>query len=259
MPPKDRRPHQPKPQSPPPPASSSSPSLEDPNPGPRPVQITFDLLLTTIKTATRQAYGGSPPFTREASDAFRSYWYGVFTRLAANVATRQEIPQFLTLPAVRKFNVTLYDESGAGGMCPCCLPPDSHPEVVELRNEKTGVTKVDLVVALRDALYGKKDRRVAPGEEMQKPPDVEEEKDGDREGQGQGGEEVDRLVFDAEWMVGPVEGPEGERYTHQFCYGEDADDVCNIWVFWSTWRRFRENVRDMEKVRAGDTGGGACG
>ncbi|KAB5540341.1 hypothetical protein GE09DRAFT_1136832, partial [Coniochaeta sp. 2T2.1] len=205
MPPKDRRPRPPKPQSPPP-APSFPPSPETPNPGPRPVQITFDLLLTTIKTATRQAYRGSPPFTREASDPFRSYWYGVFTRLAADVATRHEIPQFLTRPAVKKFNVTLYDESGGGGMCPCCLP------------------------------------------------DGDGDGDGDAGGQGRGGEEADRLVFDAEWMVGPVEGPEGERYTHQFCYGEDADDVCNIWVFWSTWRRFRENVRDMEKVRAGDTG-----
>ncbi|KAJ9144313.1 hypothetical protein NKR19_g6525 [Coniochaeta hoffmannii] len=193
--------------------------------GPSSVQIQWQPVITAIKSAVRDAFDSSPSYNPSSPAALNSYWHGIFTRLAEAVASDPSIAEYLTSPPLTRFNITLYDESGAG-RCPCCLS-DRDPEIT--LEDEDGVGKGAMVLGLRDELYGK----------------------------GKGGE---RLVFDADWMCSPERGPEGERYTHQLCYGEDAD-VVNIWVFWCTRERFAERVEEEreKKVREGIVVGDGSG
>ena len=118
---------------------------------------TWNPVVDAIHDATQAAFDASPEAMRTTPSspahlrAFQEHWHAVFTRLAESVAADNEIPTFLTAERhVTRFFVNLFNEPHDMG-CPCCLP-DVCPAVFIER--AGGVTKTDLVIGLRDYLFG---------------------------------------------------------------------------------------------------------
>ncbi|KAK4449842.1 hypothetical protein QBC34DRAFT_404049 [Podospora aff. communis PSN243] len=121
----------------------------------------FSPAISAIITATRNAFSSSPSLpanpTPEQFTTFQSYWHSVFTSLLDAITTDPTIPEFLTEPPVKQFAINLFTQDPNCELtCPCCLPIVEPSILVE---NTQGVTKGDLVVAMRDYLYGEE----APG------------------------------------------------------------------------------------------------
>ncbi|KAK3302782.1 uncharacterized protein B0T15DRAFT_315030 [Chaetomium strumarium] len=110
---------------------------------------TIDAICSVIRTAFPSSPHNPVTTTTTTRPDFQSYWHGVFTQLISTVAADATIPQHLTSPPVKDFEIKVFDRGHVGG-CPCCLP-DVEANIL-LENED-GVTKVDFVRGVRDYLF----------------------------------------------------------------------------------------------------------
>ncbi|KAL2264177.1 hypothetical protein VTK26DRAFT_883 [Humicola hyalothermophila] len=123
----------------------------------------FRPTVEAIMQAIKRAFPSSPqPQGGVATDPdpeeFRHYWHGVLTELADAVAADPAIPTYLTSPPTRHFTINLFDEQPSL-CCPCSLP-DVQPTIRLVADPSgstsaaAGLTKTDLVLGLRDYLFG---------------------------------------------------------------------------------------------------------
>ncbi|KAK0627434.1 hypothetical protein B0T14DRAFT_512604 [Immersiella caudata] len=131
----------------------------------KPIEKWSPIIAAIINT-TRDAFPSSPSLpadlTPEQFNAFQSHWHSIFTTLLDTINTDHSIPDFLTTPPVKKFAINLFTKApNCEISCPCCLPIVEPSILVE---NPQGVTKGDLVIALRDYLYGKKTPEIYEGE-----------------------------------------------------------------------------------------------
>ncbi|KAK3984575.1 hypothetical protein QBC44DRAFT_336801 [Cladorrhinum sp. PSN332] len=114
---------------------------------------TLECFVPTVKAITSAFTSSSIASSPQAAGwgPFRAYWYDIFTKILAEVEANPDIPHFLTDRPCQKFNVCLFQLGSNHPGCPCCLP-ERTPNI-RIKN-KGGVTKEDLVKAVRDYLYG---------------------------------------------------------------------------------------------------------
>lgn len=99
-----------------------------------------------IFVTARDARGSSPVYDPSNPSPFQSYWHKIFNNLACTVASRAPLPY-------DKIDIKLYDEPRSRSMF-----PDSAP-AIRLSREG-GVTETDLVIGLRDYLYGERPGKI---------------------------------------------------------------------------------------------------
>lgn len=118
---------------------------------------TWGEIVQKVTTTTETAILTTPIFdlsTHNGQAAFQSHWRGVFSTLEESIASDDSIPQYLTSPPVKNFDINLFTEDHHLH-CPCCLP--GVPPNIALENE-TGVTKQDFIKGLAGYLYGSDDK-----------------------------------------------------------------------------------------------------
>ncbi|KAK4163908.1 hypothetical protein QBC43DRAFT_300866 [Cladorrhinum sp. PSN259] len=130
---------------------------------PEPLEC-FERTVKAITSAfTSSSVASSPSSSLSTAsggwEPFRKHWYDILSKILTQVEGDPDIPHFLTDPPVRKFQVKLYRSAHLG--CPCCLPI-LEPNIVIKRSK--GVTKGDLVRAVRDFLYGREEPAVSNGD-----------------------------------------------------------------------------------------------
>ncbi|CAH0055332.1 unnamed protein product [Clonostachys solani] len=110
-----------------------------------------DLILKT----TKDAWDESPYFDASSPNVFQSYWQRVFSELHASVVADKNIPEYVTEPPVKGFDVDVFDQHP--NCCPCDLP--SAPQNIKIFRPD-GVTKGDFIKAVGTYLYGDSPPRV---------------------------------------------------------------------------------------------------
>ncbi|KAH6997256.1 hypothetical protein EDB80DRAFT_727472 [Ilyonectria destructans] len=176
-------------------------------------------VVKAIEATTREALFDSPSFDSSPVD-FKSYWHRIFAGLQDSLTSNPKIPEFLTAPPVKKFTITLFDESGVGG-CPCCLP-DVTPNI-SLEN-KDGVTKGDLINAFREYMYG------SGSPEIHAACDTNPSKG-----------EIGGLVYSSDWMSCGYDGQEGEKAVFH-------EEEPNIIMYCCGSERFKEKIEAGEQA-----------
>ncbi|VUC26802.1 unnamed protein product [Clonostachys rosea] len=112
-------------------------------------------LTDLILKKTKDAWEESPYFDASSPDVFQSYWWRVFSELHTSVVANKDIPEYVTEPPVKGFDVDFFDQNP--DCCPCGLP--SVPQNIKIFRPD-GVTKGDFIKAVGTYLYGGSPPRV---------------------------------------------------------------------------------------------------
>ena len=179
---------------------------------------TWGEIVQKVTTTTETATLTTPIFdlcTPSGQAAFQSHWRGVFSTLEESIASDDSIPQHLTSPPVKNFDINLFTEDHHLH-CPCCLP--GVPPNIALENE-TGVTKQDFIRGLAGYLYGSDDKFpvIYSEDELEKYEEYLVEKD-DKGGQVEDEADENTPVLDGENKE--ISQPEEEE--------EDWDDNWDV-------------------------------
>lgn len=187
-------------------------------------------LVNAIVAATREAFPSSPPFHPASPFEFQSYWHDTFSRLRDSVLSDPDIPEIVTSPPVKEFDINLFSQKHALG-CPCCLP-DIESQLI-IRNE-AGVTKGDFIKGLADYLYG------------QSLPTYF--------GEDESCVESEALIYSTNWMSGGKDKETGLR-TAFLKNPADGPSKPEIWLYCCTWKEFKTRQDAGDKDAKRDTNG----
>ncbi|KAK4163915.1 hypothetical protein QBC43DRAFT_318921 [Cladorrhinum sp. PSN259] len=150
----------------------------------------FEPTVNAIRSAWTPETVASSPRSDEGWEAFRLYWHDILTKILLEVEANPDVPQFMTDPPCPKFTVMIFNLGDYDvGCCPCCLP-DCKPNIT-IENA-SGVTKGELVKAVRDYLYG--------GHLREGPKVWKGQKDADQVREGDYGPEVSKWETEEEGM-----------------------------------------------------------
>ncbi|KAK4226712.1 hypothetical protein QBC38DRAFT_218386 [Podospora fimiseda] len=111
----------------------------------------------TLRALTSSFSSISPSSPSESPNSFRLRAHSLLTQTISEVQTNGSIPRFLTDPPCKKFKILFFDTdpkvlSGQEKLsCPCCLPISESN--ITLSNDD-GITKEQLITAVREYLYG---------------------------------------------------------------------------------------------------------
>ncbi|KAI5460390.1 hypothetical protein BGZ63DRAFT_404862 [Mariannaea sp. PMI_226] len=202
-------------------------------------EINWKDVVRIIQETTKEAFPASPKGNDFSEQAFQTYWHGVFSQLAKSIESDNSIPQFLTTPPVEEFTAQLFakgnDDCTLG--CPCGLP--RIPAAIKLENSD-GVTKVDLIKAFTECMYGEKLPKIyspAPFEEGQQP-DMKFTEAPDRAWS----KIAPSLVYHSDWLIGSEKSKPGVDVI--------VGEVPNIFVYCCGPDNFLKKVEELSKKNA---------
>ncbi|KAK3984576.1 hypothetical protein QBC44DRAFT_385658 [Cladorrhinum sp. PSN332] len=227
-------------------AADSDPSPAKPEPGrngepesefdDEGARETFGPTIDAIRSAWSTESIASSPQSGDW-EPFRLYWYHVFTKILSQVEADPEIPQYMTDPPCPKFEVMIFRLGDYNpGCCPCVLP-ECTPNIT-IKNKDGGVTKGEVVKAVRDYLYGE---HLKEGPKVWKAQKEIEEAERNEEhgflyrevGEWKSEEEGMTMmrkpvVWNSEWMTGGWIDPEDHSKGQECMYGSAYGKV---WLY----------------------------